>query len=230
MLIRTRAQWPQTAVPDDNAQKSVVRQRHAASQLRTIVQQGGIALSILTKYGVDPWHRKFSRMKFALAILSLAYSWDAAFAASVAPPDCGLSKVQTLGELNVILSMRALEAVRLAAKPSPISDRRLTQLVAPSANFSLGGGDVVFPMGSGVGGLRAFTKDMRPASFRYYGWDGIPTPVENACTMQHVAIEFIDVTAHAAFPVTFTFEAGRMVAAAGWRRSLTIGKIDYGRN
>lgn len=169
-------------------------------------------------------------MTFGLAILSLAYSWGTPLAASVAPTDCGLSKVQTLGELSVILSMRAIEAVQLTAKRSAISDSRLTQLVEPSANFSLGGGDVVFPMGSGVDGLRALTKDMNPASFRYYGWDGISIQVENACTMQKVAIEFIDPTKRVAFPVTFTFEEGRIVAAAGWRRSLTIGKIDYGGN
>jgi hypothetical protein len=81
-------------------------------------------------------------------------------------------------------------------------------------------------MGTGLDGLRALTKEMKPASFRYFGWDGVPTPVQNSCAAEKVEVEFIDSTASVAFPVTFTFEAGRIVAAEGWRRLLTIGQID----
>lgn len=84
------------------------------------------------------------------------------------------------------------------------------------------------PMGIGVAGLRALAEHMQAASFHYYGWDGIPMPVQNACAIHEVEIEFIDATARNAFPVTFTFEAGRIVAAAGWRRSLEAGRIDSG--
>lgn len=171
-------------------------------------------------------------MKFSVqATLFFATSFVAPLAASAATPvGCGLDKVQSIGELQAILSVRAVDAVRWAAKTSTEADPRLAQLVSPSATFSSGGGDVGIPMGSGVDGLRALTKHMKPSSFRYYGWDGIPTPIQNACAVQKVEVEFIDATARVAFPVTFTFEAGRIVAAAGWRRSLSIGLIGGNRN
>jgi hypothetical protein len=165
-----------------------------------------------------------------LVILLLASSFGAPLAASAATSDgCDLGKVQTIGELQAILSIRAVDAVRLAAAPSA-TDRRLAQLVSSSAQFSSGGGDVGLPMGTGVEGLRALTKHMNAASFHYYGWDGIPTPVQNVCGVQKVDVEFIDATSRNAFPVTFTFEAGRIVAAAGWRRSLETGQIDRNRD
>lgn len=158
-------------------------------------------------------------------------SFVAPLAASAATrAGCDLDKVQTIGELQAILSVRAVDAVRWAAMPPSKADPRLAELVSPSATFSSGGGDVGLPMGSGIDGLRALTKHMNPSSFRYYGWDGIPTPIQNACAVQKVEVEFIDATARVAFPVTFTFEAGRMVAAAGWRRSLSIGLIGGDRN
>jgi hypothetical protein len=166
-----------------------------------------------------------------LLILFIASSFGAPLAASAATSDgCDLGKVQTIGELQAILSIRAVDAVRLAAAPSATTDRRLAQLVSSSAQFSSGGGDVGLPMGTGVDGLRALAKHMNAASFHYYGWDGIPTPVQDVCGVQKVEVEFIDATSRNAFPVTFTFEAGRIVAAAGWRRSLETGQIDRSRD
>lgn len=163
---------------------------------------------------------------FGPAALFIACSLGAPPAASAATPEgCGLGKVQTIGELQAILTERAVNAVRWAASHSATADQRLAQLVSSSATFSSGGGDVGLPMGTGVGGLRALIIDMKPASFRYYRWGGIPTPIQDACAVQKIDVEFIDATGLTAFPVTFTFEAGQIVAAAGWRRALVVGRI-----
>lgn len=168
---------------------------------------------------------------FVQATLFVAISFVSPLAASAASPGgCGLDKVETIGELQAILSKRAVDAVRWAATTSAKADPRLAELVSPLATFFSGGSDVGRLMGSGVDGLRALTKDMNPASYRYYGWDGLPTPIQNACAVHKVEVEFIDATASVAFPVTFTFQAGQIMAAAGWRRSLSIGRIDGNLN
>jgi hypothetical protein len=161
-----------------------------------------------------------SLILFVAALLSTP---SAVFAAT--PGGCDLGEVRTIGELQAKLSVRAVDAVRLAAMASGPADERFGASGFAFCHVFFRWRHVGLPMGIGVAGLRALVAHMRAASFRYYGWDGIPTPVENACAMHEVKVEFIDATARNAFPETFTFETGRIVAAAGWSRSLEVGQI-----
>lgn len=76
---------------------------------------------------------------------------------------CDLEKVATVGELKSALSQRAVEIVRIATAEA--DDPRLRQWVPPTTEFTLGGGDVGMPMGSGVTGARAFSRKMRADRF-----------------------------------------------------------------
>lgn len=66
---------------------------------------------------------------------------------------------------------------------------------------------------------------MKADTFRFLGWDYIPMPVESPCGIHKVDVEFVDTQGQNVFPVTFTFEAGRIVTAAGWSRSYQSGPV-----
>jgi hypothetical protein len=158
----------------------------------------------------------------AVAILSLASSGAIA---APAPDRCDLPVVKYMGDLQSVLSRRAVEVVNRAAKLGSNDDVRLRQLVAPSADFSLGAGDVGRPLGKGVSGARALAVEMKADTFRYLGWNFIPTPVEAPCASQKVEIEFTDTRGRNVYPVTFTFKGGRVVAAEGWSRTFEAGAL-----
>jgi hypothetical protein len=160
-----------------------------------------------------------------LAIVILAITSSAAVAAP-SSESCDLPGVQYMGELQSALSQRAVEVVQRAARPGAQSDVRLQQLVAPSAEFSLGVGDVGRPLGQGVRGATALATMMGADTFRYLGWNFIPTPVEAPCGPQKVDVQFTDTRGGNLYPVTFTFEKGRVIAAAGWTRTFVSGPIE----
>ena len=149
------------------------------------------------------------------------------FSATAAPADsCGLPAVRYMGELQSVLSRRAVEVVNRAARLKTGRDTRLEQLVAPSAEFSLGACDVGRPLGKEVNGARALAIEMRADTFRYLGWNYIPTPVDALCGPQKVEIEFTDTHGKNVYPVTFKFQNGRVVSAAGWSRTFETGALD----
>ena len=162
----------------------------------------------------------------ALRLIPIAAAFLGAPAvAGPGPNECDLRDVKTIGELRTVLSERAVEAVNLAAGPAGAAEARLAQLVTPAAPFSLGAGDVGRPLGTGAAGARAFARDMKADSYRFLGWDYMPTPIEDACAAQKVDIEFIDTTHRYVYPVTFSFEGGRIVNVGGWTRSYQTGPI-----
>jgi hypothetical protein len=108
----------------------------------------------------------------AMAIASLIGASPSG--ARAAPASCDVSDAKTFGELNDLLSRRAVEVINRAAARGSEADRRLQQLVSPDAPFSTGGGDVRIVLDPGVAGARALATDMKADSFRFYGWDGIP--------------------------------------------------------
>jgi len=140
-----------------------------------------------------------------------------------APVSCDIKDVESVRDLENVLSDRAIEAINRAAGSAP--DARLAQLVAPTAPFSLGAGDVGRPLGVGEAGARAFAREMKADSYRVLGWDFIPTPIEDACMARKVMVEFIDTRQHNVYPVTFSFEGGRIVSAEGWTRSYRTGPV-----
>ena len=137
---------------------------------------------------------------------------------------CEVADARTIADLRQMLSRRAVEAVSLAAAQQG-DESSLTNLIAPTATFSLGVGDVGRTLGTGADGARAMAREMNADSFRFLGWDYIPTPVPDPCARHQVDVEFVDSRRENLYPVTFTFYAGQIVAAEGWSRSYQTGPI-----
>ena len=162
---------------------------------------------------------KFLRMKVPqwLACVALVLAAAPSFAE---PSGCGLPEITSSRELHQFLSLRAVEVVRRAAN----RDGEIAALIAPSASFSLGAGDVGRPLGTGVDGAREFARTMNADTYRFLGWDYMDMPVD-ACSSQEVEVEFIDSQGKNVSRVKFTFESGRVVSAAGWERSYESGRL-----
>lgn len=166
------------------------------------------------------------RMKtLGLIVVAIAFGSSGAIAAP-APHGCDLSNVKYLGEIQSILSRRAVEVVSRATHPRDGDDVRLQQLVAPDADFSLGAGDVGRPLGKGVSGVRTLAAEMRADTFRYLDWNYIPTRTETPCAPQKVNVEFTDTQRKYVYPVTFTFRNGQVVSAEGWSRTFESGPLE----
>lgn len=163
------------------------------------------------------------RCVLTLALLSLATNSAAASAGAA----CPLAKIASVLELHEVLSLRAVEVVELASQADG-RDSRLAALVAPSASFSLGAGDVGRPLGTGVDGARALAKAMNADTFRYLGWDYMDGPAK-PCASQKVTVEFVNSRNKSLSQVEFTFEAGRIANAAGWSRSFETGALKSAR-
>lgn len=143
-------------------------------------------------------------------------------APTVEPEPCG--PTASSRALHDVLSRRAVEVVNRAARSSWQTDARLTALVAPSAEFSLGAGDVGRPLGTGPSGARALARTMNAGAFRFAGWDYMDMPADS-CAVQKVEVEFVDTLGKSSFRIEFTFRAGRVVSAAGWLRSIESGPV-----
>ncbi len=76
-----------------------------------------------------------------------------------------------------------------------------------------------------MAGARALAREMDADTYRFLGWDYIPSPVEDACASHKVEVEFTDPGSKRVYPVVFTFERGRVIAAEGWSRSFDAGPI-----
>lgn len=136
------------------------------------------------------------------------------------PSGCGLPEITGSRELHQFLSLRAVEVVKRAANP----DNGLAALVAPSASFNLGAGDVGRPLGTGVDGARELARTMKADTYRFLGWDYMDMPAD-ACSKRKVEVEFIDSHGKNVSRVEFTFEAGRVVSSVGWERSFESGRL-----
>ena len=144
----------------------------------------------------------------------------AAGPALAGPSGCGLPEITGSRELHQFLSLRAVEVVKRAATP----DDGLAALVAPSASFNLGAGDVGRPLGSGIDGARELARTMKADTYRFLGWDYMDMPAD-ACSRRKIEVEFIDSQGKNVSRVEFTFEAGRVVSAIGWERSFETGRL-----
>lgn len=133
---------------------------------------------------------------------------------------CGMPDIRGMGELHRFLSLRAIEVIRQAASGSD----GLAALVSPSASFNFGAGDVGRPLGMGIAGARELARSMGADTYRFFGWDYMDMPVD-PCSTHKVQVEFIDREDREWTRVEFTFEAGRVVSAAGWERSFETGRL-----
>lgn len=126
--------------------------------------------------------------------------------------------------MHQYLSLRAVEAIKRAANP----DGGLATLVAPTATFGLGAGDVGRPLGTGIDGARELARTMKADTYRFLGWDYMDMP-PNACSKREleVEVELIDSQSKSLSRVRFTFETGRVrvVSARGWERSFETGQL-----
>jgi hypothetical protein len=164
-------------------------------------------------------------MKVFYCALSLASALVVAIPANAAVDrTCGLSTIDSARELNRLLSLRAVEVVQRASQPNVGGDAEQEAVVAPSATFSLGAGDVGRPLGTGINGARALARAMNADTYRFLGWDYMDGPA-NACAKHKVEVEFVDSRAKSLSRVEFTFDAGRLVSAAGWSHSFEAGLL-----
>lgn len=140
------------------------------------------------------------------------------------PARCGLHEFTSSRELHQFLSLRAVEVIKQAANP----DDGLAALVAPTATFNLGAGDVGRPLGTGTDGARELARTMKADTYRFPGWDYMDMP-PNACSKPEVEVEveFIDSQDKNVSRVKFTFEVDRIrvVSAVGWERSFETGRL-----
>jgi hypothetical protein len=160
-----------------------------------------------------------------LAICAIALLGASAAIAGPVGSGCDVQNIKSIGDLQSALSLKAVKIINLAASRRGDTDAGLRGLVTRSATFSLGSGDVGQPIGVGVAGARALAKEMKADTFRYLGWDNIPTGIKDACAIHKVDVEFTDTHGKNVYPVTFTFRAGRLIAAEGWSRSFETGPV-----
>ena len=162
-------------------------------------------------------HCPYMKIHQWLACMGLAVATSPALASS---SGCGLPKISGATELHEFLSLRAVEVVRLASNRG----NRLAALVAPSASFDLGAGDVGRPLGTGGDGARKLALTMKADTYRFLSWDYMDMPVD-PCSKHKVEVEFIDTQGKNVSRVEFTFEAGRVVSANGWEKSFETGRL-----
>jgi len=159
-------------------------------------------------------------IRFAFTAASLLVMTNSATASN--PASCPIANIESQRELHELLSLRAVEIVKLARS----ADReRLGELVSPSASFSLGAGDVGRPLGTGIQGVEALADTMSADTYRYLGWDYMDGPAE-PCSSQKVTVEFVDSQGKNLSQVEFTFVGGRVVNASGWERSFEGGSLN----
>jgi hypothetical protein len=160
-------------------------------------------------------------MRGALAALGLA----AMAAAQADERACDLAGITQAAELQRTLSLRAVEAIDLAAQATPKAAARLAALVAPDARFMLGAGDVGEDMGTGPEGIRRMALMIHANLFIFAGWDYMDMPAESPCGAQKVSVEFLNNRRKSRCVIAFTFTGGRVTQAEGWRRSYTTGPV-----
>ena len=147
-----------------------------------------------------------------------------AFSSSSFGATCGLPPTTGARDLQRVLSLRAVEVIRLASNPSRSDLAGLAKLVKPAATFSAGGGDVRVPLPAGIEGARALARDMSADTYRYLGYDYMDAPADS-CSKQKVSVEFVDSEKRLVTKVEFTFEAGLITDAAGWSLSFEAGSL-----
>ena len=157
------------------------------------------------------------KMHQLLVCIGLALAAGPTFAAS---SECNLPELTGARQLHRFLSLRAVEIVRLASSRGD----RLAALITPSASFTLGGGDVGRPLGTGVNGARELARTMNADTYRFLGWDYMDIPAD-PCSKQKIEVEFINTQGKSVSRVEFTFESGRVLSADGWERSFETGRL-----
>jgi hypothetical protein len=94
----------------------------------------------------------------------------------VVAKECDLASISSTGSANEALSRRAIAIVREAARNGWRGNAQLEASLTTNATFSLGAGDVLRPLGTGVAGAHAFALAVNATRYRFYGYDYMDIP------------------------------------------------------
>ena len=117
---------------------------------------------------------------------------------------------------------RSVQIMALAAKKD---ERALASYVTPDADFSLGAGDVGRPFGRGVQGAVALAAELKPTTYSFHGFAGIPMQ-RDPCSAQEVSVEFVSSDGEHSAPITFKYERGLLRSASGWWTPYSSGHVE----
>lgn len=145
--------------------------------------------------------------------------------ASAPDETCDLRAIRTAKEAHEALSRRAIEIISAASKPDADVTAKLEVLVAPTAPFTLGAGDVGRPLGSGPKAAVAMAKALNADSYRFVGWDYLDGPAD-ACAERKVTVEFSNGKFARQAAVEFLYSDGRLASAKGWEHSVEAGSMN----
>lgn|GEM_PF-813358 len=140
--------------------------------------------------------------------------------------ECDLAAIKTARAVHERLGRRAVEIVSAASTTGSLADARLSQMVNQSASFSLGGGDVGRPLGTGSAGTRSLAVTMGADQYRFLGWDYMDG-LADGCGKQSITVEFVSTADRLVSQVEFRFDQGRVIEAKGWQRSFESGSLPH---
>src|SRR4051812_4601806 len=138
---------------------------------------------------------------FMLISLLLVAWVSPAFADS--PPTCSSEELVSEDALQVALSRRSIEIIRLATQGNV---EGLRALVPASAKFDMGEHDVIMEVGDGPEGAVAFARSLRVSDFQFTMMDSGPPPPVSACSEQKVSLLLLQPDSRQAYQATFQFK------------------------
>lgn len=135
---------------------------------------------------------------------------------------CGSQELVSENALQVTLSRRSVEIVRLAEQGNV---RGLRAFVPASAKFNMGTHDVIMEIGAGPEGAVAFANGLKVSDFQFTMMDSGPPPPVSACSEQSVNLLLLQRGGKQAYQATFQFKDGQLTAAWAHDIHLFGGKI-----
>jgi hypothetical protein len=162
------------------------------------------------------------KIPLALIVITLCNCWaDANAARSENSNNCGAWPSDSR-DLFTVLEQRVVDAASRAALSVTADGGGLRDVVAETAEFDLGAGDVGQPLGKGAPGLRRLMDKLQADRYRFDGWDYMSRK-ENPCDVHEVTVEFSSRKLGHRAEVKFRFDGGRIVEGKGRLRSMTTG-------
>jgi hypothetical protein len=156
------------------------------------------------------------------SICALLLAW-ASPAFSESPASCNSGKLISEYALQVALSRRSVEIIRLAEKGNV---EGLRAFVPASAKFNMGEHDVIMEIGEGPEGAVGLAKRLGVSDFQFTMMDSGPPPPMSACSEQKVDLLLLVPGGKQAYQATFQFKNGQLTEA--WAHDVFVftGKIE----
>jgi hypothetical protein len=141
---------------------------------------------------------------------------------SDSPVSCSSEKLVSENALQVTLSRRSVEIIRLAERGNV---EGLRAFVPASAKFNMGTHDVIMEIGVGPEGAVMFADGLRVSDFQFTMMDsGPPAPV-SPCSEQSVNMLLLQPGGKQAYQATFQYRDGQLTNAWAHDIYLFAGKI-----